>query len=231
MDLRHAIEHNARTGWLSRQPEAFRNRVAAQCNLRFLKAGERLTSLDDPPGGIHGLASGALNIYLASGPFPPFLCYIAYPGWWTGEAAAATRTGRRVEQVARLDCTVLFLPEAGLKKLAAEDSETWKRLEQITVSHMDNALGLASILAGSDKRLRVLGTLERLADQFEPCKQIITVVATQSDLAEMIGLTRNSIGPVLSDLAQDGIIRLNYGELEIDRKRLGAAIGSTQFPA
>lgn len=225
MNLRQAVEHNARTGWLAKQPSAFREAVATQCQLRTLKAGERLTSLDDPPGGIHGLASGALNIYLASGPFSPFLCYIAYPGWWTGEAAAATQTGRRIEQVARLDCTILFLPGSALKHLVADDPVTWQRLAQITVAHMDNALALASILAGSDKRLRVLGTLARLAEQFEPCEEIIRVAVTQTDLAEMIGLTRNSIGPVLSALADDGIVRLRYGELEIDRMRLEAALG------
>lgn len=168
--------------------------------------------------------SGALNVHIASGPFPPFLCYIAYPGWWTGEAAAATDTPRRVEQVARFDSHVQAIPTDKLRRLANDDPETWRRLEQITVAHMDHALELACIRGGSDKRLAVLATLRRLAVQFPRERTCVAISVNQSEIAEMSGLSRNSVGPVLSDLVRENIIIQQYRQLKVDRQRLETAL-------
>lgn len=224
MNLQQAIESVARSGWLSRQPMSFVQNLRDICELRPLKAGERLTSLGDPGGSILGLASGTLNVFIASGPFPPFLCYIAHPGWWTGEAAAATQSARRVEQVARVDCQILVIPSKGLRDLVLKDPETWRRLEEITVGHMDHALELACIRGGSDKWIQTVSTLLRLANQFPADQKQVEINVKQAEIAEMAGLSRNSVGPVLSALTQNGAVTQRYGALLVDRDKLSKAL-------
>ena len=56
-----------RRGWLAGQPEDFRRAVLDQCLLLPLERGMPVYHQGDPPGGIFGIAAGALAISIAPG--------------------------------------------------------------------------------------------------------------------------------------------------------------------
>lgn len=212
-------------GWLAAQPEAFRDRWLEACEYRRLRAGEHLYSLGDPPGGIYGLAEGFIDVLLTATPFPPSLAYIARPGWWVGEGAAVTDTPRRVEVRARTDLGILYLDPQRLKQLTETDPQVWRALGQLTVTHLDNALMLASSLVKGDARVKILTTLVRLAGAVRSRDAVISIPCSQQELGEMVGLSRNSVGPVLRKLEGEGLIsREVYGEVAYNPVRLDAAL-------
>ena len=69
-----AREFMRRTGWLSRTPEEFSSRLLRDCKLLSLAADQLVYDIDDPPGGLYGLAGGLLglvgSIHDATNTFP-----------------------------------------------------------------------------------------------------------------------------------------------------------------
>ncbi len=203
-------------GWLSRQPSEFREAFLDRCMHRTYAPGENLYGLDDPPGGIYGLAEGFVDVLIASGFGAPFLAFIGGPGWWAGEAAAITGTNRRADIRARSASEVLYLPRAKFQELTAEDPSAFRSFAELTVSHLDNALLLASVLAVTDSRTRIALTLYRLAGSFRESDDRFELPCTQSEIAEMAGLTRNSAGPILRRLATEGLIQIGRNQVRYD---------------
>ena len=209
--LAEARRQASELGWLSRQPSEFRDRVLARCELRSYAIGDNLYRLDDPPGGIFGLTAGFVDVLLGSSHFPPFLAFVGRAGWWVGEAATITGSPRRAQVHARTKAQVLHLPALQMEGLAAEDPSAWRRVAQLTVSHLDNALMLAATLTQGDLRNRILATLHRLAGSLCEKDELIDLPCMQSEIAEMAGLSRNSVGPVMRSLAREGLVQASRG--------------------
>ncbi|MBJ3777366.1 Crp/Fnr family transcriptional regulator [Acuticoccus mangrovi] len=214
-------------GWLSEQPAPFRELVLDRCELRKMPVGQRLYSLGDPPGGIYGMVEGFADVLLASGPFPPQLVYIARAGWWVGEAAAVTASERRVEVRARTNVEILHLPARELQVIETLDTRTWRYFARLTVSHMDNALMLASTLVRGDVRSKIINTLIRLAGPIRTIDAETFVPCTQHELGEIAGLSRNSVGPCLKRLERDGLVsRRVYGQIGYNPVRLARSLAT-----
>lgn len=65
----------------------------AEAQLQQFEPGASIYHLGDPPGGIYGIAAGALAISIAPGEGGPYLAHLANPGDWFGEAAFITGHG------------------------------------------------------------------------------------------------------------------------------------------
>mgnify|MGYP003860073455 CR=1 FL=1 len=202
-----------RTGWLSRQPAWFRDRVLDLCETRTYQVGEKLYGLDDRTGGMFGIVEGFVDVILGVGPFPPFLAFVGRPGWWVGEAAAMTNTNRRSEVHARTPAQALYLSAERMVTLTTDDPEAWRRFAQLSVDHMDNALLLAATLNHANLRERVLATLWRLSGPESQSDEMIELPCMQTEIAELAGLSRNSVGPIMRRLVDEGLI-------EMQRRRL-----------
>ncbi len=213
MKLEDARAIVAATGWLSRQPAAFQDQLLAEARLVGAPAGGTIYSLGDPPGGVFCVVDGFLDVLIAPGPLPPTLVHIARSGWWVGEAAAITGTVRRAALVARTDTHLIQIPERAVIRLCAEAPETWRRLAEITVSHLDNALFLAASLYLSDLRLRLAATILRLFGPDSPSRSAAELPITREEIGEIAGISRNTAGRLLADLARDGVIEMHYGRI------------------
>lgn len=221
MTLPNAARVFFRKGWLAAQPEPFRKAWMEVCEWRTVPRGTHLYSLGDPPGGVYGLAEGFADVLVASGYQPPFLGHIARPGWWVGEAAALTGSPRRAEIRARTDIQVCYVSYRDIENLGTRFPRLWRSLAQMTVSHLDNALMLASCLVKGNARTRIASTLIRLAGPDILENTEISIPCSQQELGEMAGLSRNSAGPALRGLERDGLLsREAYGWISFNPKRL-----------
>jgi CRP-like cAMP-binding protein len=185
----------------------------------LVPAGAVLCALDDEPGGLYGIADGIVVVLVAPGPFLPRLVHIGLPGWWVGEAAAATRTRRRAEIRARTDVTVLHLPAAALERLTAAEPRIWAHVAALTVDHLDAALIFAAALASDDLGLWVLGLLDRIVGRWAE-DQVVDLPLGQAELAERAGLSRSTMIRVLAVLEGQGCIRRGYRSVVVDVRRI-----------
>ncbi len=175
------------------------------------------------------LTDGLLDVLLSAGPFPPFLACIARPGWWAGEAGVATGTPRPADLRARSDVEALYLSRASLDRLSTEEPGLWRGLTGITVSHLDNVIMLAATLACGDVRGRVAMTLCRLAGPDPQSDEDASVTCSHRELAEMAGLSRNSVGPAIKQMERAGLVHQEYVRIRFNPARLYASL-SVQMP-
>ncbi|PJN96813.1 hypothetical protein CNY89_00360 [Amaricoccus sp. HAR-UPW-R2A-40] len=222
--MRTAHRIASEVGWLSRQPDAFKSLVLDACDLQTRSVGENLYSLGDPPGGLHCLVEGSLDLVTTAGTFSPFLGFIARPGWWAGDVAATTRSIRRAEVRARTDVVLLFLPAHRLDRIAEEDPTFWRRLGELNAEHLDNALMFAATAVQRDVRVKVIATLLRLASYDADKDADIDINCTQAEIAEMTGVGRNTVGETLKKLRDRSLVSQRYGRIGFNPVRLRAML-------
>lgn len=229
MDLNEARDRVRRRGWLSHLPGDFGDRLLAGARLRRLQAGETICHMADPSTDLIGLADGAASVFLDAAPGMVRLAYVAHPGYWAGTIGTADGVPRRATLVARSAVGLLLVPLAHVEALAREDGETWRHIAASAASHFDNLALLLLAHVHRDSTLRVLITLRRL-HVFNDGETRFRI--SQSELAEMTGLSRNSVNRALRRVVDEGLVETGYGTLHLtDPGGIDAALTRAHMPA
>jgi CRP/FNR family cyclic AMP-dependent transcriptional regulator len=201
----------SRRGWLSRQPKDFQRRVFGEAQLQQFEPGAAIYHLGDPPGGIYGIASGALTISIAPGEGGPYLAHLANPGDWFGEAAFITGQPRRVGLEAATACVLMQLPLHVMERMAAEDPMAIRRFAQIAVANIDLALAAVSDLMISDPERRIAAVLVRAAG----AHSVPVVRVSQSGLGQLANASRKLVNKTLHHFASSGWVEPGYNVIKI----------------
>ncbi len=212
MELLRAMSVLRTKGWLSRQDRTFQDALLDGATPRYIAPGEAVYDLAADADGFFGLADGFLDVLIAPGQATPSLAHIARPGWWFGEAALINRSPRRGHITARTKSTLLFFSEHHVTDLQRQHPDVWRRIAGITVDQLDLALALGAGYAAKDVGTQVRYALCRL---FEPKNPTLTLPVTQSEIAEIAGLSRNATGTVLKALEARGVIEIGYRNLRV----------------
>lgn len=203
--------------------------IAGQLRRRRFRRGETIFHQGDPGDALHIVSSGAIKIVLPSA---------------EGEEAiiATLRSGDFFGELALLDGA----PRSATA-VALEPSETWTLSRELLLTQLDRDPALRnSLLAGVARELRritghveelhfldlggrLASRLARLAREREPGASEVHLdwPYTQSDLASMIGGTRQSVNKLLADLVSRGLVIIekdtlvipNVSALELEAER------------
>jgi len=204
--------------------------VARHLRRRRFRRGEVIFHQGDPGDALHIVASGSVKIVLPSAEGDEAIIATVHAGDFFGElalldGAPRSATAAAVEATETLSLPRdTFLEEIGrsaslrdvlLRSLAGELRRLTGHVEEL--HFLDLAGRLASRLlslareADPGPHRTAQGTLEAKLDW----------PFTQSDLAAMIGATRQSVNRLLSDLVDRGLIRIDRDTLVItDLERL-----------
>jgi CRP-like cAMP-binding protein len=214
----HLIIASLRDSWLfERADEDALVDIARQLRRRRFRRNETIFHQGDPGDSLHIVSSGAVKIVL--------------PSVEGDEAIIATlRDGDFFGELALLDGA----PRSATA-VALEASETWTLSRELLLATMDRDPSLRdSLLAGLARELRrITGHVEemhfldlagrlashlaRLAREADPDSDEVRLdwPYTQSDLASMIGGTRQSVNKLLADLVERGLVILEKDTLII----------------
>ncbi|WP_353475116.1 Crp/Fnr family transcriptional regulator [Salipiger sp. H15] len=216
-------------GWLYRQPEAIRTAVLEACVLIELGSGESAMHLGGEDGGLYGLIEGWLDVLISPGAMEPALVHVATTGWWFGDSALLTRSPKRGAHVARTPCRIAHLPAEAAERMAREGLDIWRSIAFISVGVIDHAFAAVAAnrcphpLERARLTLRILLGAGLPFAAGAPLDPPVLPIS-QAEFAEIANLSRNAAGDALRDLAQQGMIRLGYREIEVlDRRALGLA--------
>lgn len=204
-----------RTGWLSEQPEDFRQRILALGSWRVYRAGECLYEVGDEPNGLFGLEHGELDVSIPISNDEMVVLHRAQPGFWIGDSSTVCRTPRVVSLTAHVESLVMVVPAERLLRHLADRPEDYANLYHLNHGNLSLALrGFAEILA-LPPRARFARLLLRLASADG------TVRATQSELSKMAGMSRSAFRRSFCGLIDAGTVKTDYGAVRIlDRKAL-----------
>lgn len=206
-------------GWLADQPRDLKAWVASVATWREFRAGQVVYMAHDPADGLHGLAFGALDIASPDAGDEQVALSRAEPGFWIGDAALLSHTPRLVTVTAITDARLLFVPGPAVLRLLEDRPEMWPSFYMLSNINLASALRLLAEALSCPPRVRIARNILRLsvADRDE-------IVASQSDIARLAGVTRATMQRGMGDLIRNGAIETGYRSIRVrDRNALRLA--------
>ena len=185
---------------------------------RRFRRNEVIFHEGDPGDSLHIVASGQIKILLLSAEGEEAIIATLRPGDFFGELALLDGAPRSATAVAIDPAETLVLPRAVFRELL-ERSEGLRDALLTGLAHeLRRLTSQVEELYFLDLAGRLATRLTRLAREAEPDAEHevrLDWPFTQSDLAAMIGGSRQSVNRLLSILVEDGLVRIEPDHLVI----------------
>jgi CRP-like cAMP-binding protein len=198
--------------------EAALSELAHALRHRRFRRNEVIFHEGDPGDSLHIVASGQIKILLLSAEGEEAIIATLRPGDFFGELALLDGAPRSATAVAVDPAETLVLPRAVFRELL-ERSEGLRDALLTGLAHELRRLTIqVEELYFLDLAGRLATRLTHLAREAEPEAELevrLDWPFTQSDLASMIGGSRQSVNRLLSILVGDGLVRIEPDHLVI----------------
>ncbi len=192
-------------------PEGALATLAARLRRRNLPGGTPVVYKGDPSGALYLIESGRVKVHQATAGGSEVILNILGPGDFFGEMSLLDGQPRSAD-ISTLESSVLLLLEGGaLRDLLTDQPAAAWTLLQILSRRVRDANTQAEMMMTRDVPGRVAACLLRLAEtQGTPLPNgslRVDVSLTQSDLAALIGATRERVSRALSAFRESGAVR------------------------
>jgi CRP-like cAMP-binding protein len=198
--------------------------VVRQLRRRRFRRNEVIFHQGDPGDALHVVAMGAVKIVLPSTEGEEAIIATLRPGDFFGELALLDGAARSATAVALEPCDTMELPRAAFHELLDRDAGLRDALLAGLAHELRRLTGHVEELHFLDLAGRLAMRLHRLAREADKNAAEVRLdwPYTQSDLASMIGGTRQSVNKLLSGLVDDGLVVIERDTLIItDVEALG----------
>lgn len=211
--------------WFSELPSDMQQALFQNMSVGPVDAGLALTHGGDTSGGIVGLVDGTAVVVPAMGPPDAGPIHLFLGPNWFGLLPLSNSRPRAVSVIAHTACTVARVPQARLAALLSAHPGWWQHVNDLSASLFQLAAQIAADLHVMDSRRRARAVILRLAAEAEPRNGTIEMVVSQQDLATMANMSRQTMGLVLRELRELGLVRWTYRTMTVsDVKRLRALV-------
>ena len=218
MDDSFAIEALARCPLFENASSEMLESLANRLRRRRFRRNEVIFHQGDPGDSLQVVASGAVKILLPSAEGEEAIIATLRPGDFFGELALLDGATRSATATALEPTETLVLPRAVLMDLLGTVPGLGDRLLVGLAKELRKLTSQVEELHFLDLAGRLAMRLARLAEDVPPDErgQIrLDWPYTQSDLAAMIGGTRQSVNRLLSQLVDEGLIEIQPDALII----------------
>jgi CRP-like cAMP-binding protein len=206
-------------GWLGSLPPELVATLKSTARTRSVRAGQRLSELGDTADSLIGVDDGVLAVHTDDEDQHDIVGHLFWPGDWFGVAAILIDTPRFVGTSALTDARIVHLPRRAVERIAEDQPILWRGLAMLSAVNVQLAARIARDALLRSPAKRCAATLDRLVGtQPFPCDLPIT----QTQLADICGLSRGAVAKTLSDLERGGGVSRGYASITVHR-RLGAA--------
>ena len=199
------------------EPEGLSVLAHAMVTRRF-RRNEVIFHQGDPGDSLHVLASGAVKIVLPSSEGDEAIIATLTPGDFFGELALLDGAPHSATATAVEPVETLSLARAPFQQLLDQDRGLRMALLSGLAAELRRLTGHVEELHFLDLAGRLAMRLVRLARERDPNADgevRLDWPFTQSDLAAMIGGTRQSVNKLLSQLVEDGLLLIEHDTLVI----------------
>jgi len=219
IDRARAEKILARSPWFARQPAGLRRALLASAQISTVEAGQWIYGTGDALNGLYGVLQGSAHLTLATGD-ADMLIEIVQAGQLFGQAARFGGGPRLVTAIAGERSTLLHVPDHALAEIARSEAGVWRSFTELLYGQLASALALAAAMIRLPPPARVAARLVMLSGSGA------RVAVTQSQLAELTGLSRKTVNAHLRALEGAGILALDYRAIMVkDRAKLRARAG------
>ncbi len=215
-----AMDRIAHIGWLRDAPSDWREGLLAAAIPMQFGAGAVCSLAGEEGRGLIGICSGtAAALHAMAVPSAPML-HIFGPGFWAGQGPLLMDTNIQLTLVARTPLDAMLVPRAKVLALLAAAPWHWRELGRLALEHSYLATSIAADLMIPDSRARCAATLLRLGGcrlAPPPPGTRPEIGIAQDELGAMANLSRASIGPILRDFTNAGLITIGYRNIVLDQ--------------
>lgn len=198
------------------EPDAL-NELADRLRQRRYRRNEVVFHQGDPGDTLHVIAEGAMKIVLPSPDGDEAIIATLRPGDFFGELALLDGGTHSATVTAVEPAMTLALPRAAFLEVLGQSAGMRDALLKSLAAELRRLTGHVEELHFLDLAGRLAMRLVRLADEAGRSDEAVTLdwPYTQSDLAAMIGGTRQSVNKLLNLLVEDGLIKIDRDSLVI----------------
>lgn len=193
--------------------------IAGQMRRRRFRRNEVIFHQGDIGDSLQVVASGGVKIVLPSTEGEEAIIASLKPGEFFGELALLDGSPRSTTATAIEQTETLALPREPFLQLLSEDPRLVRALLHALAEELRRLTGHVEELHFLDLAGRLSMRLVRLARDADPGaggRVELDWPFTQSDLAAMIGGTRQSVNKLLSGLVDDGMVRIERDTIVIN---------------
>lgn len=199
-------------------PEALRS-LASRMRRRRFRRGEVIFHQDDIGDSLQIVVSGSVKIVLPSQEGDEAIIASLQAGDFFGELALLDGAPRSTTATAIDPVETMSLPREEFLRLLGDDARIMHALLHALAAELRRLTGHVEELHFLDLAGRLAMRLVRLAREADPAasgRVELDWPFTQSDLAAMIGGTRQSVNRLLSGLVVDGLLTIERDALVIN---------------
>jgi CRP/FNR family transcriptional regulator, cyclic AMP receptor protein len=197
-------------------PEALAE-IARHLRRRRFRRGEVVFHQGDPGDALHVVINGSVKVVLPSAEGDEAIIATLRPGDFFGELSLLDDAPRSANVVAVEPAETMSLPRTTFLALLDQDPGLRDALLSALARELRRLTGHVEELHFLDLAGRLAMRLSRLARESDPVSREVRLdwPYTQSDLAGMIGGTRQSVNRILSGLVEDGLLSIERDTLVI----------------
>lgn len=189
--------------------------MLAVCRWQWFAAGETISLGGDVAGGMFGIVVGSISVFPTISAADVPIVHIASAPFWYGLNPQLSSAPRIMTIVARSRCLVARVSQPGLEAVLADDPARWRFIAR----QLNDIVILSQLVASDmlirDSRRRCLAVLLRIAGCRLGEAAMGTAEMTQDELASMANLSRQTIGPILNEFAEAGLLTLGYRSIAL----------------
>ena len=201
------------------------------CSEQHLEVGHVLHRRGDEGNACFGIVSGQLKAFAHGATGKEMTLAVINPGHWFGEISLVDNLPRTHGTIATQPTVILKMPKAAFDLAIALQPSIAMDVSR----HLCQRLRLAftaveeSVLLPLQQRL-AKKLLYIQAPQDSSKTKIVTQVS-QQEIAQMLGVSRQSVSKQLTQWAKDGILELSYNSFAIlDTEQLQLLAGQETVP-
>ena len=177
--------------------------------IRQFGRSEYLYRIGDPVDGMYAALEGDFRAYAHGDDGERVLLRLLGPGSWFGEFHLLDNYPTRTFEVCAASASAaLFLPKQGYDAIVEESQEHYRQFVKLTCTHQRFLVRIA-LEARSDaarKAARALIRIARMHGRNTALGTRITINLTQSDLASLVGVSRQYLNELLSRWNEEGVL-------------------------
>jgi CRP-like cAMP-binding protein len=207
-------------GWFADCHPRFRRDFLALARPKSHAAGSVIYQAGEVGQDVFGISSGVVTLQSKLTHADAVLLHMLRPGDWFGTVPVLLERSRRVTAVARTDVNLLRVPGDELRALLRRRPEWFAELGRDAVYNLDLGMQTAADLLIRDASARCAAVLLRLAGRRwasgPEADRPSEIPASQTELAMLCNLSRNTFSRVVNELSSRRLVSLNYRSLTVN---------------
>ncbi len=184
-------------------------RIGELFDTALVEAGERIYQFGDPADRIYILKSGRIKVTRASSTGKEFILYFISPGEIFGELAITGKEFRTGTATVLEDAFICAIDRVHFEAFMLRHPEVSLNVARVIGRRKDSTERRVLDLISKDVRTRLANTLAELATDYGTPEERgvrIDLRLTQSDLAQLVGSTRETTSTMFNEFRRAGLV-------------------------